>query len=53
MLHGLWDFGLISAYIVPSKSYPGPLLFLLADIFLALIILIRRHHIEPRRAVNG
>jgi uncharacterized protein len=53
VLHGLWDFGLISAYIVPSKSYPGPLLFLLADIFLALIILIRRHHIEPRRAVNG
>lgn len=47
VLHGLWNFGLISAYVVPSKSYPGPLLFLLADIFLALIILIRRHHLEP------
>ncbi len=54
VLHGLWDFGLISGSVVASKFYPGAIVFILADIILALIVLIRRHRIEPAgTAVNG
>jgi uncharacterized protein len=54
LIHGLWDFGLISSQVVANKNYLGAILFILADIILALIVLIRRHHIEPARpAVNG
>jgi hypothetical protein len=54
LVHGVWDFGIISSQVVASKTYLGTGLFILADIVLALIVLIRRHHIEPAGpAVNG
>jgi membrane protease YdiL (CAAX protease family) len=53
VVHGLWDFGIISSQVVANKTYLGTGLFILADIVLALIVLIRRHHIEPAEpAVN-
>jgi uncharacterized protein len=46
LVHGLWDLGLISAAVVAGKTYLGFSLFILADIILVVILLIRRHHIE-------
>jgi membrane protease YdiL (CAAX protease family) len=47
VVHGLWDFGLVSSQVTLGKSYLGAVLFILADVVLAVIVLIRRHHIEP------
>jgi len=47
VLHGLWDFGTISAVVVANKSYLGAGLFILADVIMVIILLIRRHRIEP------
>ena len=48
ILHGLWDFGTISGSVVPDKAYAlGTAVFVLADIVLAVLLLVRRHHIEP------
>ena len=47
ILHGLWDFGLISGSVVPDKSYLGAALFILADLALIIIVLVRRHRIAP------
>jgi hypothetical protein len=35
------------------KSYLGAVLFILADVVLALIVPIRRHHIEPAVQPDG
>jgi hypothetical protein len=44
----LRDFGAISAAaVVASKNYLGAGLFILADIIMVIILLIRRHRIEP------
>jgi membrane protease YdiL (CAAX protease family) len=50
VLHGLWDFGLISGLVVAGQAYAGRFLFVLADVLLAIIVLVRRHHIEPAGA---
>ena len=47
VLHGLWDFGTISAVVVANKNYLGAGLFILADVIMVIILLIRRHRIEP------
>ena len=47
VLHGLWDFGTISAFVVANKSYLGAGLFILANVVMVIILLIRRHRIEP------
>ena len=49
VLHGLWDFGLISAAVVANKTYLGAGLFVLADVIMVIILLILRHRIEPAR----
>ncbi len=41
------DFGTISAVVVANKSYLGAALFILADVVMVSILLIRRHHIAP------
>ena len=46
VLHGLWDFGTISAVVVANKNYLGAGLFVLADVIMVIILLIRRHRIE-------
>lgn len=50
VVHGLWDFGLITSSVVAGKSYLGAGLFILADIVLLIIVLVRRRHIEPEPA---
>ena len=50
VVHGLWDFGLISSSVVAGRSYVGSGLFILADIVLLIIVLVRRHQIEPEPA---
>jgi membrane protease YdiL (CAAX protease family) len=47
LIHGLWDFSLVSAAVVPGKSYLGPMLNVLAVVVLAVVVITRRHHIEP------
>ncbi len=49
LAHGLWDFGAISSAVVANKTYVGAGLFVLADVIMVIILLIRRHHIEPVR----
>jgi membrane protease YdiL (CAAX protease family) len=54
VVHGLWDFGAISASVVPGRIYLGAGLFILADIVMVILLLIRRRHIEPARpAASG
>ncbi len=48
LIHGLWDFGLLTG-VASGKAYLGSALFILADIVLAIIVFVRRHHIEPAR----
>jgi CAAX protease family protein len=50
VLHGLWDFGLISGLVVAGQTYAGTILFVVADVVLAVIVLVRRHQIEPAAA---
>jgi membrane protease YdiL (CAAX protease family) len=47
LLHGLWDFALLSSYVVEDETYAGALLFILANVVLLAIVIARRHRIEP------
>ena len=46
LIHGLWDFGLLTS-VASGKAYAGTFLFILADVVLAIIVFVRRRHIEP------
>lgn len=46
--HGLWDFRTNSA-VAANKSYLGAGLFVLADVIMVIILLLRWHRIEPAR----
>lgn len=48
VLHGLWDFRTNSA-VPANKSYLGAGLFVLADVIMVIILLLRRHRIGPAR----
>lgn len=50
VVHGLWDFGLISSSVVAGESYAGAGLFILADIVLLVIVLLCRRQVEPEPA---
>ncbi|HVV14065.1 CPBP family intramembrane glutamic endopeptidase [Amycolatopsis sp.] len=45
LVHGLWDFSLISSSLVPGESYLGPVLNVLAVIVLAALLYVRRRRI--------
>ena len=47
LMHGLWDFSLISTRVVPGQSDPLALVAILTMIVLVVLLLVRRHHIEP------
>jgi uncharacterized protein len=47
LFHGFWDFGVVSGVVVPDKTYPGTLLFVLADVVLLVVVLVHRHRINP------
>ncbi|WP_426565327.1 CPBP family glutamic-type intramembrane protease [Angustibacter sp. McL0619] len=54
VLHGLFDFSLLTgtAILVDQKAYPGGLAAILAYLVIAVILLVRRHHIEPEDRVR-
>ncbi|HEV7652014.1 MAG TPA: CPBP family intramembrane glutamic endopeptidase [Actinophytocola sp.] len=47
VVHGLWDFSLISSAVVPDRTYIGPDFCVLALVVLAIVVFVRRHDIEP------
>ncbi|OLF07774.1 hypothetical protein BLA60_25965 [Actinophytocola xinjiangensis] len=47
LVHGLWDFSLISATVVPGESCPLPVLSVLVIVALGVVVVVRRHRIEP------
>lgn len=47
LVHGLWDFALISASVVPGDSYPGLVAPILALVAVVVVVLARRRHVEP------
>ena len=49
LIHGLWDFGLLSGAL-DDDPYAGMVLFILMDVILAIIVLTRRHKVEPETA---
>ena len=50
ILHGLWDFGLITSTVVHDKSFPGAGIFIFADLVTLIIVLVHRHRISPAAA---
>ncbi|WP_328648820.1 CPBP family glutamic-type intramembrane protease [Amycolatopsis sp. NBC_00348] len=46
LLHGLWDFSLISSAVVPGRAYVGPGASVLALVVLTVLVLVRRRRIE-------
>jgi membrane protease YdiL (CAAX protease family) len=50
VVHGLTDFGILSAGVVDDEVYGLAPMFLLVELGLLLVILVRRRHIEPRAA---
>lgn len=53
ILHGLWDFGLLTAFIIPGHRHMGTMFFIVADIAMLIIVLVRRHHIEPKQQLKN
>jgi uncharacterized protein len=51
VVHGTWDFSLLSSQLGPdTDNYPVALVSVLALIFLAVLLWRRRHRIEPEPA---
>lgn len=46
VVHGLWDFSLISGSVVPGESYPLTVVSFLALLVLTALVLLRRKHIN-------
>lgn len=53
ILHGLWDFGLISAFVIPGVVHKGTFFFIIADIIMLIAILIGHRHIEPKQTAKA
>ena len=56
VLHGMFDFTILSGTaIIPAsaKVYPGAILSILAYLACGIVVLIRRHHIEPVPTAAG
>ncbi|MFI7166805.1 type II CAAX prenyl endopeptidase Rce1 family protein [Rhodococcus erythropolis] len=47
LVHGLWDFSLISGLTTPDHSYPLSILAIVTMMILAIVLIVRRKHIEP------
>lgn len=47
VLHGLFDFSLVSTTVVQGKAYAGALAAIAAYVVIGILLLVRRHHIEP------
>lgn len=54
IVHGLRDFGLFTGRLGEDGAvYAGTGLFVLADLVIVVILLVRRHQIEPKEQVAG
>ncbi|MGY1664741.1 CPBP family intramembrane glutamic endopeptidase [Geodermatophilus sp. SYSU D00696] len=47
LLHGLWDFALVSSAVVPGRTHAGFLVAVLVMVVLGVLLWVRRHRIEP------
>jgi hypothetical protein len=49
VLHGMFDFSVITgtAILVDQKAYAGTIAAILAYVIIAIIVIVRRRHIEP------
>lgn len=47
LVHALWDFSLISGQVTPGRTYALAIVAVVTMIVLAIIVLVRRTHIEP------
>jgi len=47
VLHGMFDFSILSGAVAGDATYVGGLAAILAYPVVAVILLVRRHHIEP------
>jgi len=51
LVHGLWDFSLLSPQLGPDPAgYAGSVLVILLQVVLIVLLLVRRHRIEPAAA---
>ena len=53
IVHGLWDFGLITTIMIPNQPYPGALLFILVGIALIITVLTRFRSVELPKAAES
>jgi membrane protease YdiL (CAAX protease family) len=49
VLHGLFDFSILSGTVVDDQTYAGGIAAILAYPVVAIVLLVRRHRIEPPR----
>ena len=47
VLHGMFDFSLISGEVIEGKTYAGSIAGILCYVMLGIILVTRRHRIEP------
>ena len=52
ILHGMFDFSVLTgtAILVDQKAYVGTVFAILAYVIIAIVVIVRRKHIEPARA---
>jgi membrane protease YdiL (CAAX protease family) len=54
IVHGFWDFGFFTGLLAGDGTvYAGIGLFALADVIIPVILLVRRHRIEPEEQAAG
>nr|WP_296771555.1 CPBP family intramembrane glutamic endopeptidase [Rhodococcus sp. (in: high G+C Gram-positive bacteria)] len=53
LIHGLWDFSLTSGKVTSDRTYPLSFFAILTMIVLAIVLVVRRQHIEPARAARS
>jgi uncharacterized protein len=47
VVHGLWDFSLISSSVVPGRGYFGPAVNVIGLVAVLVVLMVRRRRIEP------
>ncbi|MFF7331890.1 type II CAAX prenyl endopeptidase Rce1 family protein [Streptomyces sp. NPDC008150] len=54
LVHGLWDFSLVSNSAgIDPKAYPGMILPIVLQVVLIVLVIVKRHTIEPVDSSDG
>ena len=53
VLHGLFDFSILSSTVIDDRGYAGGIAAILAYPLVAIILVVRRHRIEPPGTAPG